>query len=175
MERAIHAATAAKRMTDDDAIELSHFANAGLIRYLEESRFGAQPPLSCSPDSVKDPYYTLGTHPDLVERLWDQLGSVLPEDCRWVLHGTPVLIHPHSRVAFAFATGTLSYALRLAQPEFLEALEAGAQRIHTYPNGSVLDLANIGDGWVFGRWLPDEPRWCLAAYEDAAASNRNSG
>ena len=33
------------------------------------------------PDQIEQPYMTLGTHPDLVTRLWDELPSQLPADC----------------------------------------------------------------------------------------------
>src|SRR5437867_311947 len=39
---------------------------------------------SQSLDSVADPRMRLGTHPDLVDRLW-QLNAALPADCRWVV------------------------------------------------------------------------------------------
>ena len=52
-------------------------------------------------------------HPDLVARLWDEITTLLPVDCRFVLFGTPVLMRPDSEIVFGFAGGTHTYALRL--------------------------------------------------------------
>src|SRR5262245_29451582 len=45
----------------------------------------SEKPASQSLDSVADPRTGLGTHPDIVERLW-QLNAALPADCRWVVY-----------------------------------------------------------------------------------------
>jgi len=29
-----------------------------------------------------DPYMNAGSHPECVERVWDDIGATLPEDCR---------------------------------------------------------------------------------------------
>src|SRR5690242_13496879 len=66
------------------------------------------PPVAVSQplEAVADPRHGLGTHPDLVERLW-KLDAALPERCRWVVHGHPALVHPASGVVFGFAGGML--------------------------------------------------------------------
>jgi hypothetical protein len=161
-------------------VNLSSQANAGIVRYLEA---GASRPhavsvaraaASTSPGSLASPYYDLGTHPELVERLWDELTVRLPVRCRWVVYGTPVLVRPSSGIIFAFAGGTHTYALRLPPPEREEALRAGATRFHEYPaypgleiEASSLDLDAIGEEWVFGGWFEGEEDWCLAAYRFA--------
>jgi hypothetical protein len=129
---------------------------------------------SASPESVTNPYYNLGTHPDLVQRLWDELTVKLPAECRWIVYGAPVLVHPSSGIIFAFAGGTHTYALRLPAREREEALRAGAKRLHKYPaypdlgiEASTLDLDDIGKEWVFGGWFKGEEDWCLAAYQFA--------
>src|SRR3989304_2688537 len=96
---------------------LDHPANGGLRRRLEP--WHQQPNMSplTSPDQVVRPYETLGTHPDLVARLWDELQSKLPVDCRVIFCGTPALVHPTTGIVFAFAGGTHTYALRLPEPE----------------------------------------------------------
>jgi hypothetical protein len=142
-------------------------ANAGILTYFE-SRPGtvAGVNVSRAPNSVPQPSLTLGTHPDLVERLWDTLTALLPEACQWVVYGRPALVHPGTGVIFGFAQGTHAYALRLPQPERDEAVAAGAKAQYVYPS-ATLDLSAAGDEWLFGCWHPDEPRWCLAAYEAA--------
>src|SRR5260370_20155456 len=75
---------------------LVHPANAGLLRYfgshsgLAGSRWADNP--SCSPDTVEQPFLRLGTHPEVVERLWKTLAAALPIECNWVVYGNPVLV-----------------------------------------------------------------------------------
>ena len=114
------------------------------------------------------PYDSLGSHPDLVARLWDGITTLLPDDCRFVLLGNPVLMHPVSEVVFGFAGGTHAYALRLPEPVREEAMANGATRIHIYPGRPPFDLEVFGPEWVFCKWLEGEERWCLSAYEFAA-------
>jgi len=125
-------------------------------------------PAVARPEKFARPYDSLGTHPDLVARLWDEITTLLPSDCKFVLFGAPVLMHPDSGIVFGFAGGTHTYALRLPEPVRQEALAAGATRVKTYPRRLSLDLENIGPEWVFCSWLKGEERWCLSAYEFAA-------
>jgi hypothetical protein len=143
-------------------------ANASLIACLRSFGRDQSGIASADPATVSNPYYNLGTHPDLVERLWRVLGGSLPVDCRWVLCGTPVLAHPTSGTAFGFAMGSLTYALRLRPEDLEQALAFGAGRVHRYSSGSVLDLARIGDDWVLGNWRPEEVDWCQAAFRQAS-------
>lgn len=161
-------------------VDLSSPANSGIVRYLEARARApravsvARARASASPESLTNPYYGLGTHPDLVERLWDELAVRLPARCRWIVYGSPVLVHPSSGIIFAFAGGTHTYALRLPAKEREEALRAGAKRLHEYPAypeqgivASIVDLDDIGEEWVFGGWFEGEEDWCLAAYRYA--------
>jgi hypothetical protein len=137
--------------------DLRHPANAALFRYLV-----------ARPDQVARPYDTLGTHPDLVARLWDEIAAPLPADCRFVVFGTPALVRPDSGIVFGFAGGTHTYALRLPEGLRKEALAAGAARVKKYPRQVPFDLDDIGPEWVFGAWLEGEDLWGRAAYEFAA-------
>ncbi len=120
------------------------------------------------PDQVEHPHYTLGLHPDLLARLWEELQAGLPEDCRAVFLGVPVLMHPRTGVVFGLAAGTHTYALRLPPREYAAALQAGAVRIRHYPvRQPSFDLEDIGSGWLFCEWYEDEAAWCLGAYEYA--------
>lgn len=145
-------------------------SNQRLCEYL---RGGARPefPAVARPDEFVRPYEQLGTHPDLVVRLWDELTVLLPGDCRFVLFGRPVLLHPESEVAFGLALGTQAYALRLPEVVLAEAIAAGASRVHRYPGRSPFDLDVIGPEWMFCNWHRDEDRWCLAAYELAGTAD----
>jgi hypothetical protein len=158
-------------------VDLEHPANRGVLAHLSDldrlarSASIAKSRRSCSPADVEQPYLRLGTHPDLLARLWDDLGATLPEDCRWIVFGTPVLVHPRSGIIFGFGGGTHTYAFRLPAAERAAALAAGAETVHRYPAypelgipTSVLDLAEIGEEWVFGGWRRGEEEWCRAAY-----------
>jgi len=125
------------------------------------------PPLT-SPDQVANPYETLGAHPDLVTRLWDELGDTLPVDCRVVFYRTPALMHPTTGVVFGFAGGTHTYALRLPDRERGEAIGAGATRIKHYRAINLrFDLDDIGPEWVFCGWFRGEEAWCRSAFAHA--------
>jgi hypothetical protein len=122
-----------------------------------------------TPDQVVRPYESLGTHPDLVARLWDELQSALPLDCRVIFYGVPALMHPTTGIVFGFAGGTHTYALRLPGAIRAEAIVAGATRIKHYPvRQPSFDLDEIGPEWVFCGWFPGEDAWCLSAFEYAS-------
>jgi hypothetical protein len=165
---------------DEPVVDFEHPANRGILAYLSNpDRLGrsvsvARSRRSCSPDDIAQPYWSLGAHPDLLQRLWDELGRVLPEDCRWVVLGTPVLVRPRSGVIFAFGGGTQTYALRLPASARAVALAAGGETVRRYPgyakldvSASTLDLGAIGEEWVFGNWRKGEEEWCRAAYDAA--------
>ena len=149
---------------------LDHPANAGLRRHCKPRHQRPSIPPLTSPDQVVRPYETLGTHTDLVARLWDELPSKLPADCRVIFYGAPALMHPTTGIVFGFAGGTHTYALRLSEAERAEAVRAGATRVKHYPGGQPsFDLDDIGPEWVFCGWFRSEETWCLAAFEYASA------
>jgi hypothetical protein len=163
-------------------IDLKAPPNAALLAYLADparlakSLSGAKDTPSCSPAAVQKPYEHLGTHPDLLSHFWDELGGSLPEDCRWVVYGTPALVHPRSGIAFGFAGGTHTYALRLPLDRRQAAIADGGVTKHEYPayptlgiQASSVDLAAIGPEWIFGRGLREPREWCRAAYSHAEA------
>jgi len=123
-------------------------------------------PASQSLASMADPRTGLGTHPDIIERLW-QLNGGLPADCRWVVYGKPALVHPQSGVIFGHATGTLGYALRLSEPDRTAADRLGAKTRIEMQRGDPYDLASAGPEWRFGKWFAEEPGWCRTAYDFA--------
>ena len=162
-------------------VSFKHPANKGILRYLasrqDEADLINYPP-SQSPDKVDSPYMRLGTHPDVVTRLWDELTTHLPVSCAWVVYGKPVLVRPDTGIIFGMGSGVPTYALRLPEQERSEAPGLGAKTVWTYndawlkelgpEHNTVLDLAIWGPDWVFGNRQADEPDWCLAAYHHAA-------
>lgn len=111
-----------------------------------------------------DPYMNAGSHPDCVQRVWDDIGATLPEDCRFVVRGHAVLAHPISGFVFAMPYGT-QYALWIPEPEHAEAVAAGLVPTNTWSTGESTDLAaELGDGWLFGQYKVEELPWVAAAY-----------
>jgi len=121
-------------------------------------------------NSGPEPYMNSGSHPDIVERLWKQIGAALPEDCRCRVGRTPALAHPRTRLVFGLTMGT-QYALRLPPALVKAAIDAGAKTTTVWGLKRHFDLsAALGAEWVFGAWLKQELEWCRRAYdaEDAA-------
>jgi len=138
-----------------------HPANEGVIRWLCRGRGGVAS--VAAPGSVLDPYYGCGSHPEVVERVWDQLGRGMPPESRVILCGTPALVDPTTGLILAVGYGT-SYALRLPEGALPAALRAGCATTHRWGDGTVTDLSRqFGPDWVFGRWAEAEEAWCRAA------------
>jgi hypothetical protein len=136
--------------------------NGGVLGYLRR-RNERGLPLCAAPDEVGyDPYLSLGSHPDVVERVWKELGAGLPDEARCVVLGTPGLAA--SGLVLAVALGT-SYALRLPDDEVAGALESGSVQRHRYGRfGPTLDVEKtFGPSWVFGTFDEREPSWVVAA------------
>ena len=120
------------------------------------------PPLSEPLEAAPDPLYGLGTHPDIIERLW-RIDAALPRTCRWLLWGGPALVHPESGVVFAVGFGTIGIVVRLPPGRRADAA--------TFPahGGDRFDISPAGPEW---RFLPpryeDDEAACLAAYAFAA-------
>ena len=137
-------------------------ANAKVLGYLSRPR--PDTPVLAPHDSIANPYYRCGCHPEIVERLWDQLGAALPADARALVHGIPALVHPVSGVILAIGLGT-QYGLRLPAALGATARAAGAKTTTTWSGGSVLDIQHsLGSDWVFGAWLGGELDWCRLAF-----------
>ena len=66
--------------------------NEQVLRYLKRANRDA--PDIAAHDSIPNPYYQCGCHPDIVERVWDQIGAAMPAECRCLVTGMPALVHP---------------------------------------------------------------------------------
>ncbi len=141
--------------------------NVGVLRYLgqgvEPNRVLIQQP---PPEDVDR--WHLGSHPDVVERLWDVLNARQPRDARALVSGSAALVDPASGRVLAVALGT-QYALWLAPPRRAEARALGCETVHEFRTvGRTLDLAmTFGAGWFFGAWAAAEGDW-LVESGDAA-------
>ena len=156
-------------------VDFRHPANVGVLDYLRSCHPEiTQQNAERNPPSLNQNYAEWGIRPDVITHLWDKLTVALPEDCRWVVYQTPVLVHPSTGVIFACITGTPSCALRLPERERGKAIQAGAKTVWTFNNAwlkglrrehnTVLSVADWGPEWIFGEWLAEEVRWCLSAY-----------
>lgn len=143
-------------------VDLRHPDNRAVLDHLHHDR-----PASAAWaewDSLPDPYYQGGCHPDVVQRLWDQIGRALPKNGRCLIHGTPALVHARAGIILAVGLGT-QYALRLPGRLAADAVAAGARTRVAWSSGGWLDLpAAWGRDWVLGTWRPEELDWCCQAY-----------
>jgi len=106
------------------------------------------------------PYLNAGCHPDIVERLWDQIGKTLAIDCRCLIHGVPGLVDPRSGLILALGMGT-QYAVRIPDTLIPQALASGAKTTTTWSGGRQTNIAEIfGKNWVFGHWDKIEIEAC---------------
>ena len=144
--------------------------NQGVLKYLgREEKAGKA--VVATPGSVPDPYLCQGSHPDIVQRVWDDLGEVLPAKCRCLVYGTPALVHDRSGIVLAICNGT-QYNLRLTAGDFREAIAKGAATRTRWSTGEEMDsLTVLGTGWIFGGWFADEKRWCSATYEEQGGAH----
>jgi hypothetical protein len=87
-------------------LNLNDPRNAGVIRHLEHRNELKFPPCMRAVESPRDPYLHLGSHPDIVEHVWDKMVPLLQQDCRCIVYGTPALVAPRSGIMLAQAFGT---------------------------------------------------------------------
>jgi hypothetical protein len=154
-------------------VDFSSPLNRGVLEYLKRSRPKRKAEWeSVSPVRVKNPILGTNTHPDTGVRLWSDLTVSLPVECRWIVLGTPALVHPETGILFGVAIGT-EYVLRLTDADMETALKAGASTERRWSDGSTLDLVSeFGPGWIFGSWQLAELGWCRAAYEALGTAKR---
>lgn len=149
-------------------------ANRGIIQCFHLAKNGASfAPISAPNSAAKDPYYDLGSHPDVVTRVWDELGAALPVDCRCLLYGTPALVAPTSGVVLVAAYGT-QYLLRLPEEAVPLAIKAGARTTTKWSSGGEMDVSKeVGPDWIFGGWIIEELHWCRTVYESVESARSN--
>lgn len=147
-------------------LDESHAMNRLVLTHLRDSKrpcFGPAP--ITSPSKHSDPYMEAGSHPDIVERVWDELGKAFPADCRALVYGTPALVHPRAGVVLALAHGT-QYAIRIPETLIATATQRGCKTEQTGSTGETTRITDVlGQGWVFGGWFDEESQWLASAYK----------
>jgi hypothetical protein len=147
-------------------LDEEHPDNRLLIEYCRSRKPKALP--LAPPESNPHAYLNLGSHPDIVERIWDGLNAHLPQDCRAIVYGSPVLVHPGAGIVIAMGYGT-SYVLRVPEAFIGAALALGCTARHTWSGGASTDIAGqFGNGWLFGNWLREEAQWLAATFAQVA-------
>lgn len=137
--------------------------NQHVLNYLGRGEKALKPTIA-APGSVPDPYLGQGSHPDIVQRVWDELGAGLPQKCRCLVYGTPALVHNRTGIVIAICNGT-QYNLRLTAADFQKAIAKGAKTKNRWSNGEEMDSLDVlGQGWIFGGWFTEEKQWLLNTY-----------
>lgn len=143
-----------------------HVMNEKVLEYIIRVNKQGNAPAIAAWNSVANPYTEQGSHPEVVERVWDVIGSSLPDDCRCLVYGTPALVHPKTGIIFAFCNGT-SYCIRLTDELVEKAVKAGAKTYQKWTYSGDMDtLRDLGTDWVFGWWLEGEVEWCNVVYRE---------
>ena len=144
-------------------MDISHPYNQKVVTHL--SKRNPEAALTLLPEEcTRDPYMSLGSHPDIVTRVWKELGSELEVDCRMIVCGTPALVQPSTGIILAFALGT-QYCMHLPISLINTALTAGAPITTKWANGQIQNAVDdYGPGWIFGKWLKQEINWCQQSY-----------
>ena len=132
---------------------------AALMADLASKKVRPPPPLSQTVDQAPHPIFGLGTHPDIVSRLW-ALEGALPQSCRRLVWGFPALVHPRTGVIFALAFGTIGIVVRLP-PDVRGLCPDTVSLGH--------DITPAGEEWRFLPFLPNknEEVLCRAAFDAA--------
>jgi hypothetical protein len=139
-------------------VDAKHPANQGVHKgMIRTSETLVAPP--------RYPFHKSGTHPDVVERVWEELGFVLPRGSRCMLYGRPALADPATGVVFVVCFGT-QYALRLPPDAIPKERRTKAWSTTRWSDGGTMNVQKaLGPDWVFGRWKPVEAEWLRAVYE----------
>jgi hypothetical protein len=151
-------------------IDTVNVRNQGVLKYLSRGEKSLNAVIA-EPNSVKDPYLSQGSHPDIVQRVWDEIGAILPKNCRCLIYGTPAIVHDRTGIVIAICNGT-QYNLRLTADDLREAIAKGAATQTRWSNGEVMDsLEVLGADWIFGGWFKEEDLWCRDTYNEHGSAN----
>jgi hypothetical protein len=146
-------------------VNFRHPMNESVLRFLEQlHRAENRGPDVRAPSDYRRDYWESGSHPDAVERVWDQLGRSLPAECRQVVLGSPALVEPVTGVLLALAFGT-AYGVRLPPSLCSSGLPPGVRTETKWTGGRGMNIQEeFGRDWVFGAWAAEEEKWCSQVF-----------
>lgn len=149
-------------------LDPSHPWNVGLVRELaaQAKRRRVRVDAIAAPKSVTNPYWELGSSPEVVERLWDVLGARLSDKSRAIVYGVPGLVDPGSGAVLALAYRE-TYVLRVPNRRMEVATQSGCAAERSVSDGSTVNIErSFGRGWLFGCGLAQEVDWVAEAVRD---------
>lgn len=105
------------------------------------------------------------THPELVDFIIRKFSTEIPEGCKAILNGVPILVNPLNGIIFAAAVGTLPLLLRLKLDDLILIEKLGARRVLSDLDGIYADARVIGPNWIFSySFIPKLELFFLKAY-----------
>jgi hypothetical protein len=147
-------------------LDIDDLPNRRLLEYMANRPPNGFPRISARDETWKDPYWQHGSRPEIVEWVWDKLGSGLLVDCRFFLYGTPALVTPQSGVVLAVAWGT-SYLIRVPPLASAKAIQLSAEIVRALtPKGAINPSEAFGEEWVYGLCREEEIEWCRGVYAE---------
>jgi len=149
-------------------LDPSHPWNIGLVRELaaQAKQRRQRVDAIAAPKSVTNPYWDLGSSPEVVERLWDVLGARLGEKSRAIVYGVPGLVDPGGGAVLALAYGE-AYVIRVPNRRMEVATQAGGSAEWYSGSGLAINIERrFGRGWMFGCELAQEVDWIAEAVRD---------
>jgi len=144
-------------------------ANDGVFRCLKGRGEASRDEEPVAPiDPRHDYYWDSGAHPDVVQRLWDQLGKGSPVESRALVFGSPALVHPESGFVLAFALGT-EYAIRVPREVWADRRPGGLRTVAKWTGGGSTDIEQeCGRDWIFGSYADVEVEWCKQVFQECS-------
>jgi hypothetical protein len=144
-------------------LSMNHPMNVHLLAHMA-LRYRDLVPIAGPNSSEKDPYRELGSPPDTVSRVWDEIGSALAPVCRCLLYGRPALVAPTSGVVLAVTWG-MPYIINVPPSAVPIAKKLrGDFMARMVEDGKIDVTKEFGVGWIFGCWLMEELAWCQQVF-----------
>ena len=121
-------------------------------------------------EHIQEAYWECGSHPEVVERVWDKLGAELNDDSCLLVNGVNCLVHDQSGILLALCMGT-EYVLRLADSDLDSAFDAGLKHTFDWGGTGHTNLeTEFGPNWLFGGWDATETIWIRNVYSQFASA-----
>ena len=121
-------------------------------------------------EHIREAYWECGSHPEIVERVWDALGAELNDNCCLLVHGVNCIVHDQSGVLLAVSMGT-QYVVRVTDADLPAAIDAGLKRTCDWGGTDHTNLeTEFGPNWLFGGWDATELIWIRNVYSQFSSA-----